>query len=684
MPTIAEIQHKVNSLLERHAQAPAVGPAAAFAPTGSRSMPPFSEFVTEHLDAAIDLAEQFMAIADGHGDDTEALDAVLDVSSTALTQFPSGLVDHALMLFILHDPRGRRLRIPSLQRRSPGQVYATSLTAAAAATAPQEASSLWSGSTPPEHRMDWFREDPLANEHHQHWHVVYPRRGIPGSNPRRLKDRHGELFLYMHQQMLARYDAERIATPGLEPVKPFTNYREPILEGYDPGGLMTVNPSGEFDSYSARPTGTVLRDLEASDIVGVYSILDHERYRDRTLDAIDSGFFRQGEEFVDIPEGLAGSELLGLTNETTMRSVSTSFYGNHHGFGHVLSALAIADGTGVMWNTATAIRDPFFWRWHRHVDDLYFRHQERSAPHSFSDAPDVTLRSNGSESLDLIVCRLDDLETIGDPDIEGAEIGNHAFGEAGGNARWDTDFSATESYFHYQGQDQSLPAVAELTTSMHRGIFTLSNGHQVGFPYLSHERFCYFIRVQNNRDVEQRITVRIFLAPTEVNDVDAGAVDDPNSDSYVNNRRSWIELDKFDTKLAPSERTVLFRKDSESSVIRRPVVDPDNVVDLEPTNDPDDGYCECGWPYHLLLPRGTTAGMYFRLFVMITDGEIDQVPNPSQCGSMSFCGLRDEYPDTRAMGYPFDRPFVRGGFTATLSAQPNSTSRRLAIRCVKM
>jgi hypothetical protein len=69
-------------------------------------------------------------------------------------------------------------------------------------------------------------------------------------------------------------------------------------------------------------------------------------------------------------------------------------------------------------------------------------------------------------------------------------------------------------------------------------------------------------------------------------------------------------------------------------------------------------YCTCGWPYNLLLPRGTAAGMPFRLIVVCSDLAIDQVGGDEGCGSLSFCGARDRYPDRRPMGYPFDQPFA--------------------------
>lgn len=54
----------------------------------------------------------------------------------------------------------------------------------------------------PEHRLAYFREDIGLNLHHWHWKLVYPPWG-PESVVK--KDRRGELFYYMHQQIIARY-----------------------------------------------------------------------------------------------------------------------------------------------------------------------------------------------------------------------------------------------------------------------------------------------------------------------------------------------------------------------------------------------------------------------------------------------------------------------------------------------
>jgi tyrosinase len=96
----------------------------------------------------------------------------------------------------------------------------------------------------------------------------------------------------------------------------------------------------------------------------------------------------------------------------------------------------------------------------------------------------------------------------------------------------------------------------------------------------------------------------------------------------------------------------------------------------------EDGWCDCGWPYTLLIPSGasTPAGTRFKLMVALTDWESDHAGEPHSCGSMSYCGARREYPDRREMGYPLHRPFG-GDLVESLSAQSSIAIRDVTIRC---
>ena len=143
----------------------------------------------------------------------------------------------------------------------------------------------------------------------------------------------------------------------------------------------------------------------------------------------------------------------------------------------------------------------------------------------------------------------------------------------------------------------------------------------VDVTYLDQREFVYFLRVENRRPQAQRVTVRIFLVAHD----------------FADDRQMWIELDKFQHTLPASGRTVIYRPAALSSVIRKPAVKPPGPL-ADPSPDPDDeeNYCDCGWPYNLLLPRGTRDGMAFRLLVMLTDWTKDEVPGDTHCGSMSF------------------------------------------------
>ncbi|HEX2202064.1 MAG TPA: tyrosinase family protein [Longimicrobium sp.] len=706
----------------------------------------FSAFDPDQVEEALRTAEELMRVADS-APGTAGLDAAATEFRRRLTsdvgrQNPA-LVYYAMQVFITHHPKGRVLTeaIPPLALREPEKVAPSGAARVAVAfdALGGAAAQRPAGVLPARDGLEWYREDPFANEHHEHWHVVYPIRGIPdGKGGRKSKDRHGELFFYMHQQMLARYDVERLAV-GKPPVAAFADYRERIAEGYDPGSLL------EESGFSVRREDLPLRDI--TDPAGPYTLADQETRRERFRDAIQTGVFAGASPPVPV-----NIDRLGATLEPNVTTVSPpiagvprahTFYGNHHGMGHILAGrindpsrpVGADNPPGVMYDPATTIRDPFFYRWHRHVDDLFHAWQERQPPNDFSDRPYASVRKDldaegRASSRDLILARLDALPEEARGDLQGWA------GRTFGGDRWDEDFSAGEH------------TTDTLLTRMARRELVLSDRvTKVSVEHLVHDEFAYFVRVTNQLDRHYTVTVRLFLVPVE----------------KVDDRRWWIELDKFLHELKPLERAVIARRGSESSVIRKParmepellkgwryaVTDavletlegrgvPAEVLEklaplkdrvfeneeafgealagvltdeemtehagtiaqasrfgnekplqpllsdgtVDPLADEARNYCTCGWPYNLLLPRGTEGGMGFRLLVVLTDWDLDRVGPEGCCGSVSFCGAVDRYPDKRPMGYPFDRPFELG-ITETVRGQPNMAFRDITLRHVR-
>lgn len=93
--------------------------------------------------------------------------------------------------------------------------------------------------------------------------------------------------------------------------------------------------------------------------------------------------------------------------------------------------------------------------------------------------------------------------------------------------------------------------------------------------------------------------------------------------------------------------------------------------------------CGCGWPQHMLIPKGIPGGMAVDLFAMVSDYEQDEVPQNlgSQCKeAASYCGIKDKlYPDKRAMGFPFDRLGRQGTGNLASFLTPNMRAVDISI-----
>src|SRR5512146_2189368 len=245
--SIGELQRQVDDVL-RAGVAAAEAPLAPLAEEpGAR---PFSGFRLPDVQRAKALASAWMGMAEevrgasGNGGGmADAVGEVLGAAGRAVAEMDSApdedaaLGRHAVKLFLTHYRHGLPLRIRGLEARAPQLIL------------PSNGGSAEAEGANPEEALLWWREDPKLNEHHEHWHVVYPISGVPAPGDPRggaTKDRQGELFLYMHRQMLARYDTERIAA-GLERVAPW-DYHDTEPWGYDPGPYLRP-------IYGPRPPG---------------------------------------------------------------------------------------------------------------------------------------------------------------------------------------------------------------------------------------------------------------------------------------------------------------------------------------------------------------------------------------------------------------------------------------------
>ncbi|XP_073819928.1 phenoloxidase 2-like [Musca autumnalis] len=475
-----------------------------------------------------------------------------------------------------------------------------------------------------EQRLAYFREDIGVNMHHWHWHLVYPTEG-----PREVvaKDRRGELFYYMHHQVIARYNVERFCN-NLKLTELMSNLRAPIAEGYFPKLLSSVNNR----TYPGRIANTVLRDMNREN--NVLEIAECERWRDRILAAIDQGFVVDPSGKRYPLDEVKGIDMLGDMIEASSLSINRQYYGNLHNMVHNLISFAHdpdarhLEEYGVMGDVTTAMRDPIFYKWHGYLDTIFNKFKTSLPPYDQSHLA-----------------------------YRGITINNV---EAKINSR-----TAAPNVLLTYWQKSNVDLAAGLDFGPNGSVFAT-------FTHLQHAPFEYVVNVTNSNATPKKGTCRIFLCPK---------TDERGTPLSLEDQRLLaIEMDKFTVNLTPGRNTIRRRSDESSVTIpferslRRvgPSAQPTNANDLAAFQ-----FCGCGWPDHLLLPKGKPEGMTFDLFVMISDYTNDAVQqtnnSPDVCGdAYSFCGLKDKlYPDRRTMGFPFDRRLPGTTLTALTSSFTN-------------
>ncbi|XP_062550620.1 phenoloxidase 2-like [Armigeres subalbatus] len=573
---------------------------------------PFSLFVEKHRDIAGRLIDVFVKVPDAS--------SLVGVATYARDRLNPYMFQYALTVALQHRKDTKDVPIPSVLELFPDQFVDPttfpklreegSIVNQAQRTAIDIQPNFTASDREPEQRMAYFREDIGVNMHHWHWHLVYPA-GAPPAIAR--KDRRGELFYYMHSQVIARYNADRFCN-RLAQIKPLDNLQDPIPEAYFPKMVRSLNNR----AYPARHDNQVLRDLNRVDSDTIITVNELQRWRDRIYQAIDQGFVVDSSG-KNIPlDEVRGIDILGDLVEASTLSVNRKFYGSLHNFGHDFLAYIhdpeyrYLEDFGVMGDVSTAMRDPVFYRWHGMIDALFRRFLESLNPYTSTQLGFAGVKVNS------IAARV-----------------NRA--------------NAPSNILLTYWQRSQVDLAAGLDFGPQGNVFAT-------FTHLQHAPFSYEIKVTNSTGSLKRGTARIFIAPK---------VDERNTTmQFREQRRYFIELDKFGVNLRPGENTLTRRSDQSSVTLpyersfRRvgTAQTPTDTRQLEEFR-----FCGCGWPEHMLLPKGAPEGVQYDLYVMISNFNNDSVGQEFDetvgCNDAhSFCGLRDKlYPDKRTMGFPFDR-----------------------------
>ena len=195
--------------------------------------------------------------------------------------------------------------------------------------------------------------------HHRHWHLLYT-----GNN-----SIEGELFFYMHQQMLARYEAERYAL-GLPDVTPYgadhSGFQESLKRFAPPQSVLS-------QGYAARVEGAASAALSP----GKSYLGQMTKYASAINSGLSTGKYTTINDI--------GNEARPCTAWATVVCTNT---------GHVIvSAITASPGEmNVMGDPAYSMMDPVFYRWHPRIDHIRSIYKQLQPAYDFSDAPPVKMR----------------------------------------------------------------------------------------------------------------------------------------------------------------------------------------------------------------------------------------------------------------------------------------------------
>nr|ABB59715.1 hemocyanin [Cyamus scammoni] len=512
---------------------------------------------------------------------------------------------YAFYAAVIHSALGKGIVLPPLYEVTPhmftnSEVISKAYTAQMTQT-PGKFSMEFTGSQKnPEQRVAYFSEDIGLNVHHVTWHMDFPF-WWDDSYGYSL-DRKGELFFWVHHQLTARFDAERLSN-GLDLVDELY-WDKPIVEGFAPH--TTYRYGGEFP---ARPDNVNFEDVDGA--VRVRDMIVHET---RIRDAIAHGYITSEDgSRVDIRDE-NGINLLGDIIESSVYSLNAGYYGALHNDAHILlGRQSDPHGKfnlppGVMEHFETATRDPAFFRLHKYMDGIFKEHKD-------------TLPAYTKEEIEFSGISLEKISVDG----------------------------PLETFF--EDYEFDLSNAVDSSDKIERVAVNAS------IKRLNHKDFNLKFEINSNNDVEKHGVVRTFICPRK----DAHGV----IFSFEEGRWNCIELDKFWTKLAPGVNSIT-RSSKDSSVtvpdvpsFKRLIADTKAALAEDKEVKFEEYHRSCGIPNRLLLPKGSSEGMKFVLAVAVTEASSDAHPEILEiqgAHSHAQCGVQGEkYPDSKPMGFPLDR-----------------------------
>ncbi|KAL0275530.1 UNVERIFIED_CONTAM: hypothetical protein PYX00_003354 [Menopon gallinae] len=446
-----------------------------------------------------------------------------------------------------------------------------------------------------ENRVNYFTEDVTLNAYNHYYHLDNPV-WMNSTFGYHVQHR-GEYFYYYHQQILARYLLERLSNDLLD-IHPF-NFEGPAVfkYGYNPNLRY---PNGQY--FPVRPNNVQVDVYETN-----YQAQIVKDYVRRVRDAIDLGYVytKTGEKYPI--NNVKGIDYLGHLIQSTVASVNEEYYGELYQvtlqlLGHVFKPHHVNQvAPGVLEHYETVLRDPAYYNILAGITQLFYQYKSHLPHYQYHDLVFPGVKVNSVE-VDKLVTFFENFEF---------------------------DISSVVGVRKPE-EDVVVKAV------QYR---------------LTHQPFTYKVNVVS--DKATTVVVRVFIGPKY------------DAEGHVlginEQRKLFVEIDKFPHEVTVGENVIvrnskdIFTTVGDVTTVRtlhQQVVAAIEGKEQFYYNDVD---THCGFPAHLVLPKGKRGGQTFTFFVAVTPYVVDETTPVEAtvvgCGNVYGLTTFDTYP----LGYPFDR-----------------------------
>ncbi|XP_055685342.1 arylphorin subunit beta-like [Lutzomyia longipalpis] len=422
----------------------------------------------------------------------------------------------------------------------------------------------------------------------------------------------GEIFLYEHQQLLARYNLERFAL-DFDPVEAIPLFEE-TMSGYYP--LMS----------HANGFPLIPRPYFYEEILEDSTKMDVIREEQGMLQLIDLGGIWHPGGKLDFkrPGGLnfLGSMIEGNTeNKSNFPKFWPLLLKLVSGPKRYRTRKDQMDFSNVFDHHETQLRDPAYFQAIQRVMNLIRRHQDHLPPYDFE-----------AKFIDVVDVKVSELQTMFEK--RSVDISNAVAMEPV------HDVDAEEWL-----RDEDVR-------------------FKVNLKVLTHIPFYYDLKVHADNPTDA--VVRVFLGP---NDAGAERIDLYNWDE---NRQNFFQIDYYPVKLHRGDNKITRKSTTFTgfgsgfkSFEEMSSMDDDESFTVSSRQS------FCAFPERLMLPKSTTGGEDFVLYFVVTPTEVDV--NEIEPTRLCAVGKPSRWADNWPMGFPFDRKINNEDFLVKNSAAKRVT-----------